>query len=254
MGSGKKGGSQLAQLRSGLRDAGITGSNSKKGKRNDRDDSRVGQYRAQQRRKRLEALMTNLNAFDERVASSKNQALGAKVKGASGRPANAKSSSIQQRRERLLPEYQNRHHSSSFHDRRFGEYNPHMSLEDKMLKRFTHERMHRIPKTSNTSLFDLNDDDDADLTLTHYGQSLSGMDELPDVRLDDDDDDDNPRGTLSKLARWWATMRTFLLFLYGPHCTHLCVHIYSGHARFMFYWRLLSPHRAYFLFFVASKY
>jgi len=85
--------------------------------------------------------------------------------------------------------------------------------------------MSSTPKTSNTSLFDLNDDDDADLTLTHYGQSLSGMDELPDVRLDDDDDDDNPRGTLSKLARWWATMRTFLLFLYGPQCTHLCLHV-----------------------------
>ena len=218
MGSGKKGGSQLAQLRSGLRDAGITGSNSKKGKRNDRDDSRVGQYRAQQRRKRLEALMTNLNAFDERVASSKNQALGAKIKGASGRPANAKSSSIQQRRERLLPEYQNRHHSSSFHDRRFGEYNPHMSLEDKMLKRFTHERMHRTPKTSNTSLFDLNDDDDADLTLTHYGQSLSGMDELPDVRLDDDDDDDGMcfRTWTHAKQLWKLETQTRTIEHYGP--------------------------------------
>ena len=192
MAGSKKGGSQLAQLRSGLRDAGITGSKPKKGKRNNNDDSRIGQYRSQQRRKRLNALMSTLNAFDERVAKDKTDVLGNKVKGSTGRPAAAKSASMQQRREKLLPEYQSRHHSSSFVDRRFGEYDPTMSVEDKMLKRFTHERMNR---TSKASMFDLGDDDDSELTLTHYGQSLSGMDELPDVEQDDDYDDENPRGT-----------------------------------------------------------
>ena len=187
MAASKKGtgGSQLAQLRSGLRAAGVTGPKPKKGKRQDAEDSRVGQYRAQQRRKRLESLMTNLNTFDERVSHSKNQAIGTKTKGAVGRPADAKSASLQQRRAKLLPEYDRRHKSSSFVDRRFGEYNPSISLEDKMLKRFTEERMNRAPKTS---MFDLNDDD-AELGLTHFGQSLSGLDEMPDVLPDDDDDD-----------------------------------------------------------------
>lgn len=188
MAASKKGsgGSQLAQLRSGLRAAGVTGPRPKKGKRQDAEDSRVGQYRAQQRRKRLESLMTNLNTFDERVSHSKNQAIGTKAKGTVGRPADAKSASLQQRRAKLLPEYDRRHKSSSFVDRRFGEYNPHISLEDKMLRRFTEERMNRAPKTS---IFDLNDDD-AELGLTHFGQSLSGLDEMPDVRPEDDDDDD----------------------------------------------------------------
>lgn len=187
MAASKKGtgGSQLAQLRSGLRAAGVTGPKPKKGKRHDAEDSRVGQYRAQQRRKRLESLMTNLNTFDERVSHSKNQAIGTKTKGTVGRPADAKSASLQQRRAKLLPEYDRRHKSSSFVDRRFGEYNPSISLEDKMLKRFTEERMNRAPKTS---MFDLNDDD-AELGLTHFGQSLSGLDEMPDVPLEDDDDD-----------------------------------------------------------------
>ena len=44
--------------------------------------------------------------------------------------------------------------------------------------------MNRSPKTS---MFDLNDDD-AELGLTHFGQSLSGLDEMPDVLPDDDDD------------------------------------------------------------------
>lgn len=197
MAASKKGtgGSQLAQLRSGLRAAGVTGPKPKKGKRHDAEDSRVGQYRAQQRRKRLESLMTNLNTFDERVSHSKNQAIGTKTKGTVGRPADAKSASLQQRRAKLLPEYDRRHKSSSFVDRRFGEYNPSISLEDKMLKRFTEERMNRAPKTS---MFDLNDDD-AELGLTHFGQSLSGLDEMPDVPLEDDDDDDDP-GTYTYTA------------------------------------------------------
>lgn len=187
MAGSKKGGSQLAQLRSGLRDAGVTGNKPKKGKRQSQDDSRIGQYRAQQRRKRLDALMSGLNAFDERVAHTKVDVLGRKVKGAVARPAASKSLSMKQRREKLLPEYQGRHHSSSFVDRRFGEYDPSMSLEDKMLKRFTQERMSR---SSKASMFDLGDGDDSELTLTHYGQSLSGMDDMPDVaRVSDDEED-----------------------------------------------------------------
>ena len=181
MGS-KKGGSQLAQLRSGLRDAGVTTSKPKKGRKEDRDD-RVGQYRREQRRKRLDALMSSLNAFDERTARAKNDVLGRKVKGTTGRPGASKSDAIQLRREKLLPELEARHRSSAFVDRRFGEYNPHLSVEDKMLQRFTHERQNR---TGKTSLFDLNDDEEAG--LTHYGQSLSGLDEMPDVMHEDDEE------------------------------------------------------------------
>ena len=55
-----------------------------------------------------------------------------------------------------------------------------------MLQRFTAERQKRAAKTS---LFDLNDDEGAD-DITHFGQSLSGLDEMPDVAPADDEDDD----------------------------------------------------------------
>ncbi|WFD44677.1 nucleolar complex protein 14 [Malassezia psittaci] len=183
----KKGGSQLAQLRSGLREAGVTTSKPKKGKSSEAGD-RVGQYRKEQRRKRLDALMTSLNAFEQRTSHHKNDVLGRKVKGTTGRPGASKSNAIQLRREKLLPELDARHRSSSFVDRRFGEYNPNLSLEDKMLQRFTSERQNR---TNKASLFDLNDDDEigAEPGLTHYGQSLSGLDAMPDVMHDDDDQD-----------------------------------------------------------------
>ncbi|WFD34435.1 nucleolar complex protein 14 [Malassezia cuniculi] len=180
---GNKKGSQLAQLRAGLRDAGVVGSRPKKARRD--DDSRVGQYRAQQRRRRLDALMSTLNSFDEKVTHQKHEVLGKKVKGKKGNPAAANSGAVEVRRRELLPQLQSRHHSSTFVDRRFGENNPSLSMEEKMLQRFTHERQKRAAKTA---LFDLNDDE---VDITHYGRSLSGLDELPDVEIDDDEDEPN---------------------------------------------------------------
>lgn len=182
---GSKKGSQLAQLRAGLRDAGVVGSRPKKGRRN--EDSRVGQYRAQQRRRRLDTLMSSLNSFDEKTTHQKHEVLGKKVKGKKGTLTAAHSNAVEVRRRELLPELESRHRSSAFVDRRFGENDPTMSLEDKMLHRFAHERQKRAAKTS---LFDLNDDE-AD--ITHFGQSLSGLDELPDIEVDDDEDE--PNGT-----------------------------------------------------------
>jgi nucleolar protein 14 len=56
-------------------------------------------------------------------------------------------------------------------DRRFGENDPSMAPEDKMLERFTQEIQRRH---KNSSAFDLEDDDyEGGLSLTHMGQSLS---------------------------------------------------------------------------------
>lgn len=178
---GKKGGSQLSQLRTGLRDAGVTASKPNKGHK-DEKDGRVGQHRAAQRRKRLDALMGSLNSFDVRQSNEKSEVIGAKTKGVVGRPSATKSGAVKVRKEQLLPELEAQHRSGRFVDRRFGEHDASMSLEDKMLQRFTHERQSR---TGKASLFDLNDD--ADDGLTHFGHSLSGLDQVPDVYPDEDD-------------------------------------------------------------------
>jgi nucleolar protein 14 len=57
-------------------------------------------------------------------------------------------------------------------DRRFGENDPSMSVEERMLERFTRERQ----RSSKGVAFNLEDEDE----LTHYGQSL--------FRLNDDFD------------------------------------------------------------------
>lgn len=54
-------------------------------------------------------------------------------------------------------------------DRRYGEKNPHLTQEQRMLHRFTHERQ-KAAKVS----FNLDDDEE----LTHYGQSLDAADDF----------------------------------------------------------------------------
>src|SRR4051812_28315608 len=54
-------------------------------------------------------------------------------------------------------------------DRRFGENDPTMAPEDKMLERFTREQQQRAYKSD---IFNLEDDDEV---LTHYGQSLGSL-------------------------------------------------------------------------------
>lgn len=67
-------------------------------------------------------------------------------------------------------------------DRRFGENDPSMSLEERMLERFTRERQ----RASKASVFNLENEDE----LTHYGQSLSKLDDFDDILLPVDEEED----------------------------------------------------------------
>lgn len=74
-----------------------------------------------------------------------------------------------------------RTHSSSFVDRRFGETSTHLTPEEKALERFTAERQSRLGGGSKKSRFNLEDGDDdvddGDVGLTHGGQKLGFGDE-----------------------------------------------------------------------------
>lgn len=71
-------------------------------------------------------------------------------------------------------------------DRRFGENDPTMTPEERMLERFTRERQ----RASKNDVFNLEDEDE----LTHYGQSLSKLDDFDNVGLglEDEDEEDEP--------------------------------------------------------------
>jgi nucleolar protein 14 len=89
----------------------------------------------------------------------------------------------------------NKHRRGGIIDKRFGESNPSLTPEEKMLERFTREKQ----KSSRaTSMFNL--DDDEDLSLTHYGQSLSNMDDFDDAGLGLSDDEDDKKQMDGKIV------------------------------------------------------
>lgn len=72
-------------------------------------------------------------------------------------------------------------------DRRFGEDDPNMTLEDKMMERFAREQMKSHKKNT---VFDLegSDDEQEQVTLTHAGKTLFDDD---DIEAGHDDFDEN---------------------------------------------------------------
>ncbi|KAG2158073.1 nucleolar protein 14 [Suillus bovinus] len=180
-------GSQLSQLKSALSQAGISKApqNGKKRKRS----ASIDQDKIKKAAK-LQEIHKKLNPFDTKVTKCKHDVGGRKIKGSKGQPAQSKQAGIQQREKTLLKEFQNRGHVGGVVDRRFGENDPSMSLEDRMLERFTKERQ----RASKGTIFNLEGEEQ----LTHYGQSLSNLDDFDDVGLPIDEDEDDDQGQLDR--------------------------------------------------------
>ncbi|KIY52622.1 Nop14-like protein, partial [Fistulina hepatica ATCC 64428] len=174
-------GSQLKQLKSALSNAGITAQ--PQSKKRKRSAAPPPQQDKEKRAAKLSAIHERLNPFDVKVTKLKHDVGGRKLKGVTGKPARSTQAGIEQRKETLLKEYEARGHAGGVVDYRFGENNPSMSVEERMLERFTRERQ----RASKATAFVLEDEDE----LTHYGQSLSKMDDFDDVVLMDDNDDED---------------------------------------------------------------
>ncbi|XP_060076896.1 nucleolar protein 14-like [Ylistrum balloti] len=130
-----------------------------------------------------------INPFEVKINRVKHDVLGRKVsKHDKGMPGLSRSKAMKKREQTLLHEYDQRMKSNTFVDKRFGENDTNMNIEDKMMKRFAMERSH-----DKTNKYSLNDEDD---DLTHYGQSLSEIEKFEDPVVSDDEDDDD-RGKIS---------------------------------------------------------
>ncbi|KAG1759400.1 nucleolar protein 14 [Suillus occidentalis] len=175
-------GSQLSQLKSALSQAGI--SKTQNGKKRKRSHS-IDQDKIKKAAK-LQEIHKKLNPFDVKVTKLKHDVGGRKIKGSKGQPAQSKQAGIQQREMTLLREFQDRGRVGGVVDRRFGENDPSMSLEERMLERFTKERQ----RASKSTIFNLEGEEQ----LTHYGQSLSNLDDFDDVGLLMDEDEDDDQG------------------------------------------------------------
>ncbi|KAI1082873.1 Nop14-like protein [Whalleya microplaca] len=176
-------GSQLKRLKASLRERGVIGpQQSKKQKRGNAQDGKATNKRRLQKAAELEGIREQFNPFDlkHNVRGPKFQVTTNKPATgnvAQGRPSEAKALGEERRRQTLLVEMNRRHKVGGILDRRFGEDDPHMSLEEKMQERFVREKQHH----KKSSMFDLEDDEPAE-GLTHLGQSLS----FDDPKLVDD--------------------------------------------------------------------
>ena len=236
----KGGGSQLSQLKSRLHSDGITDRRQMKASAKKRKRGQAGAERDEMdaRRDKLSRIASSsaFNPFEEKVTKPKNAVLGRRIKGATGRPGEAKMGWLKERRERLLPEWQSRNKSGSFVDRRFGENGQDdLSMEEKMLERFTRERQSRAGKSS---LYNL--DDAEEEGLTHYGKSLNDLDDYDDIHLSDEEGEFYGSITACKDDFVPGAQPNSSQMLVARALTKT-TSFYDGQNT-MFYWRFLSRH------------
>lgn len=196
--------SQLKRLKADLRKHGVTGP--QKSKQQKRKDAKDGTRKSLNvsRTAALAALREQASPFEVKLPSKgpKHQfATNQKPKSAVlGKPGVAKGRAEELRRQKLLPELQSRGRNGEFLDRRFGENDPTMSVEDRGLERFMREKQ----RTGNRqSMFDLEangDEDDDDGGLTHGGQALSftkdtAVEDFQESLSDASDDDADDQAT-----------------------------------------------------------
>lgn len=195
--------SALKKLKGSLKAAGLVGPTApKKIKKSSSGKSDIPGYKA--KLAHLSESLAKNNPFELKFARPKHAILNKKVKGVTGRPSATRKRSQEVREKTLRVERGNSGRDSTLVDKRFGESNTALSLEDKMLERFMRER--KTTKGGNSKgLYNLAEETGEE--LTHMGQSLSAdMDAMGFQRVQDQEDEEE--GNLyHKCSQWnkWLT-------------------------------------------------
>lgn len=128
---------------------------------------------------RQEALMAKIseNPFEKQgTGKKKHDVFNRRVKGEGRNVAKARSEAIDRRKRTLLVDYQASKKVNSFEDKRFGEADPALPLDEKMWARYQKE-ITRSSRSGRNTAFNLDDDEDGDEgggldLLTHRGKLL----------------------------------------------------------------------------------
>ncbi|KAJ1952451.1 nucleolar complex protein 14, partial [Linderina pennispora] len=179
--------SALKRLRSSLSAAGLTGPKAHVSKKDKKRGVTKASGRNEDRKHKLKAIQSAMNPFELQVNRKKLSVLGLKRKDEQVNVAVARQKAVEKRKATIGSERKNRNKAGAFIDRRIGENDAKMDPEEKMLQRFTLERQKR---SRNSSMFNLEDDDDVEgaiTSLTHFGQSLDDMDTFDDMVGSDDE-------------------------------------------------------------------
>lgn len=133
----------------------------------------------------------NLNPFEIHINKDKQNVLGRKNKADRGLPGISRAKAISKRKGTLFQEYKLKNKNNFFLDKRIGEKNFHMTLEERAMARFTAERIKAHKKKN---IYSLNDEE----ILTHRGQTLEEIEKFDDPKSDDEFSDDDRNGKLDK--------------------------------------------------------
>jgi nucleolar protein 14 len=161
--------SQLKQLKASLREHGVLGP--QKSKKQRKENAKDAQKRLQ-RSTALDNIRERFNPFETKTSArpQKYAVISNKdVKTPVGRPGVTRGLGEERRKETLLRELQSRNKVGGMLDKRFGENDPTLTPEQKAAERFARQSERRIRKTS---MFNLEDDAEEEMALTHGGRAL----------------------------------------------------------------------------------
>lgn len=136
------------------------------------------------RKKQISSPLVGRNKFEVHLNRSKHNILGKKEKHDRGVPGVSRSKANEKRKKTLLTKYKQRNKSNMLLDKRFGEFDETMSMEEKMLKRFALEKQSHHIKSGH---YNIDDEEE----LTHYGQNLADIKSFDEIELESGDDDDD---------------------------------------------------------------
>ncbi|KAI3633156.1 hypothetical protein MIR68_008694 [Amoeboaphelidium protococcarum] len=184
-GSKKGGGSVLKRLKSNLKDLGLIGPQKKSGGGSNKGGKSGdgGRDTILTKREKLAKLHNRISPFELKVNRQKHQVLNRVVKGSVGKPTISRKKGYENRSKTLLQEYNQKDKVSSFTDRRFGENDSKMTVEEKMLARFAKEKRRK------SELYNLADgsdgDGDSDYDEDGFGSGAGGLlgEDLNDFQL-----------------------------------------------------------------------
>ncbi|EER28640.1 nucleolar complex protein 14 [Coccidioides posadasii str. Silveira] len=197
--------SQLKQLKASLREKGVIGQQQSKKQRKQNAKSGAAAANRIHRNAVLQELREQFNPFEARAPARPAKFAVTTNKGNTDpvrhRPGVTRGLGEQRRKETLLKEIHSRNKTGMLLDRRFGENDPTMTPEERAAERFARESQRRLKKES---MFNLEDDEDEEMLLTHGGQALSFDKELGDD-FDEgdlrDSEDDSESGRNNKRKR-----------------------------------------------------
>lgn len=185
------GGAHLKKLKESLQNAGFTGQSNFSKKHKGKKKGGQDKLSKEERQRVLNDIREQFNPFDVKVTRNKRaDAMQKKI--TVGKPGINKQAGEEARRSEYEERMKRKNKAGGIIDRRFGEGNSKLTPEEKMLERFTKERLSKANKSSMYNLDDDNnidfdeDEDDKIGGLTHLGQSLSGKTSTKDS-IDDDD-------------------------------------------------------------------